>query len=235
MIEFIGIDADDTLWDEASRFAAAEARFVETVEGWTQRNGIRAELRAYHFARLDSAAFGPWGYREVLHGYIRQSLPTSMSERAEGLANDVCSAIVTDPFTPLPGVVEVLDELRTVAKLSLVTKGDERTQLQKLASSGLDWAFHDVIVVKEKDAAVYRKIFGPGRGSSPHAAMIGNSLKSDVIPAIEAGQFGIFVPHFHEAPLEVAPRPEGHELFREFENLQAAANWIRSYRAPVEL
>lgn len=235
MIDYIGIDADDTLWDEASRFTAAEARFVETVEGWTGRSGIKSELREYHFARLDSAAFGPWGYREVLHGYIRQSLPASISERAEELANNVCSAIVTDPFTPLPGVVEVLDELRTVAKLSLVTKGDERTQLQKLASSGLDWAFHDVIVVKEKDTALYRRVFGPGQGSSPHAAMIGNSLKSDVIPAIEAGLFGIFVPHFHEAPLEVAPRPEGRNLFREFENLQEAATWISNYRAPVEL
>jgi putative hydrolase of the HAD superfamily len=235
MIEFIGIDADDTLWDEASRFTAAESRFVQTVEGWTGRSGIKSDLRAYHFARLDSAAFGPWGYREVLHGYIKQCLPASMSERAEEMANDVCSAIISEPFTPLPGVVDVLDELRTVAKLSLVTKGDEQTQLQKLESSGLDWAFHDVIIVKEKDAALYRRIFGPVRGSSPHAAMIGNSLKSDVIPAIEAGLFGIFVPHFHEAPLEVALRPEGHELFREFENLQAAANWIRSYRAPTEL
>lgn len=235
MIEHIGIDADDTLWDEASRFTACEARFVETVESWTGRRGIKSELREFHFACLDSVTFGPWGYREVLHGYIRQSLPASISERAQELANGVCSAIVTDPFTPLPGVVEALDKLRTVAMLTLVTKGEERTQLQKLASSGLEWAFHDVVVVKEKDAALYRRIFGSREGSSPHAAMIGNSLKSDVIPAIEAGLFGIFVPHFHEAPLEVAPKPEGHELFLEFENLRAAANWIRSYRDPVEL
>lgn len=230
MIERIGIDADDTLWDEASRFASAEARFISDVQGWTGQSDIKTELRNFHFARLARVAFGPVGYREVLHEYVVQCLSPAIRKPAIELADEVCAAIIADAFTPLPGVAEALADLRGFARLSLVTKGDEQIQLHKLASSGLEWAFDDVIVVKEKNVELYRHLFGPSQAASPHAAMIGNSLKSDVLPAIEAGLFGIFVPHFHEAPLEVAPKPDGHSFFREFDDLSAAAAWIKNYR-----
>jgi putative hydrolase of the HAD superfamily len=106
----------------------------------------------------------------------------------------------------------------------LLSKGDEGHQRRKLGASGLDRAFHDVRIVREKTPLVYREAFG-----DIPAAMIGNSLKSDIWPALEAGAFGLYVPFHRTSPLEHAEPPAGHDRFREFGSLQDAADWLCAY------
>ncbi len=234
MITQIGIDADDTLWDEASRFEAAEAKFLEHVAPLLRVEDLRSELREFHFSLLQQMGYGPEGYYKALETFCRQKLEQGHIEQAISTARHICNEIMESPFSPLPGITESLEILRKTAKLTLVTKGDPAAQRRKLESSGLSWAFSDVVIVKHKSADLYRALFGTPKRRA-HAAMIGNSLKSDVLPAIEAGAYGIFVPHYCEAPLEVASKPERDPLFREFNRLYDASIWLSTAYLEADL
>lgn len=229
MIERVGIDADDTLWDEASGFLAAENEFVNTIEGWTGMSNIRPRLRAHHFSRLDEIGYGAAAYRNVLREYSRVELPQELVSKAVELANTLCVNLLRHPVTVLPGVREALAILKEIAEVVLITKGDDAVQRAKLDASGLDAVFSEVFIVGEKTVETYVQAFGQ-RPIGVHAAMIGNSLKSDVLPALAAGALGIFVPHAHETPLELADKPIGHPHFQECSTILEAAFWSQNYQ-----
>jgi putative hydrolase of the HAD superfamily len=230
MIERIGIDADDTLWDEASGFLAAENEFVHTIEGWTGMSNMRHRLRAHHFSRLDRVGYGAAAYRNVLCEFSRNELPQEFVSKAVGLANTLCVNVLRHPVTVLPGVRESLVILKEIAELVLITKGNDAVQRAKLDASGLEAVFSEVYVVGEKTVQTYVQAFGQSR-IGPHAAMIGNSLKSDIIPALAAGALGIFVPHAHETPLEKAEKPLDHPHFQECSTILDAAYWLQTYQS----
>jgi putative hydrolase of the HAD superfamily len=124
----------------------------------------------------------------------------------------------------------VHDTLEAVApdySLILITKGDLFDQERKLAQSGLGDYFDGVEIVSDKKPAVYERIFGASEGGPEAAMMVGNSLKSDVIPAIEAGSWGVHVPHSLTWALEHADPPEGAERFRQIETLDALPDLLR--------
>lgn len=224
MIDLVGVDADDTLWDEASAFTAAESRFVEAVTNWSGDRDIRAKLRRLHFSLIDELGYGPLGYRSALDRFCASHVPERFRPDAAELAHAICDDLEAAVITPLPGVDKALDRLSRRFRLLLLSKGDDRHQRRKLEASGLGWAFADVLIVREKTAAIYRNAFG---GAS--SAMIGNSLKSDILPALEAGALGLHVPFHHTSPLEHAEAPVGHDRFRQFSSLQDAADWLCAY------
>lgn len=224
MIQIVGVDADDTLWDEVSAFDRAEARFVDAMAAWTGGIDVRKDLRALHLALIDQVGYGPAGYRTALSRFCDDRVPPPLHDRALDLAQAVCDDLDRAIVTPLPGVEQALDQLSRRFHLMLLSKGDERHQRRKLDASGLDWAFHDVRIVREKTALVYREAFG-----DMPAAMIGNSLRSDIWPALEAGAFGLYVPFHRTSPLEQAEPPARHDRFREFDSLRDAADWLCAY------
>ncbi len=224
MIQIVGVDADDTLWDEVSAFDRAESRFVEAMTGWTGDRYVRENLRALHFALIDRVGYGPAGYRMALSRFCDDRAPSQFRRRALDLVQVICDDLDKAIVMPLPGVEQALDQLSRHFHLMLLSKGNEGHQRRKLDASGLGWAFRDVRIVHEKTARVYCEAFG----DAP-AAMIGNSLKSDVLPALEAGAFGLYVPFPRTSPLEQADPPVGHDRFREFGTLQEAADWLCAY------
>lgn len=228
MIKTVGIDADDTLWDEASLFEAGEATFVAQIEAWTHQNDVRDRLRELHFALIGEVGYGPAGYRKALWKFSEIHLEPDLRSRAGALANEVCDWIEGTRVTPLDGVVSALDRLRAEFKLVVITKGDLAWQTRKLDHSGLVHLFDAVYVVAEKNHQIYADIFG-ANVQRPHAAMIGNSVKSDILPAMSAGAFGLHVPFHRTSPLESVEWSEEHALYRQFPNLDAAANWLLSY------
>lgn len=230
MIKQIAVDADDTLWDEASRFLAAEDEFVTAVEAWTGGNQVRKRLREMHFTRLDQVGYGASAYQLVLGEFSRTVLPHSIATQAIELSARLCADLLAYPVTPLSGVAEALELLQETAELILVTKGEESAQRYKLESSGLTGYFSEVHIVKDKKIETYARIFGP-KQSSPHAAMIGNSIKSDIVPSIAAGALGIYIPHTHDAPLEMAEKPTEHPYFRKFSTILEAARWLQNYQS----
>lgn len=225
MIEIVGIDADDTLWDEASLFEAAEARFVSRVEAWTLRDDIQVSLRELHFALITEVGYGPVGYRKALREFANSHLESGLRARAIKLADEVCDWIEGTRIIPLEGIPNALDRLSKVFKVVLITKGDRAWQTTKLEHSGLTQHFQTVHIVSEKEQALYADIFGT-RKSRPHAAMIGNSVKSDILPAMAAGALGLHVPFHRTSPLEEIEWSGEHDLYRKFSSFEAATQWL---------
>ncbi len=227
MIQCIGVDADDTLWDEASRFLAAEDEFVRAVASWTGGNRVRERLRQLHFSRLSQLGYGASAYQLVLLEFSHSELPKDIACQAIALSERLCADLLAHPVVPFAGVGEALELLRETAELILITKGDASAQRYKLEASGLAGHFSEVHIVDDKTEETYVRIFGP-KSASPKAAMIGNSLKSDIIPSIAAGALGLYIPHSHETPLEEADKPAAHPRFREFSTLLEAARWLKN-------
>jgi putative hydrolase of the HAD superfamily len=126
---------------------------------------------------------------------------------------------------PLPGVAQTLTRLKGRYRLLVITKGDLLDQETKIARSDLGDLIDDVHIVSEKTADVYRRIFG-GKDGASRAVMIGNSLKSDVLPAIEAGAFGIHIPYRVTWAHEHAEAPQHHARFQQLDRLDEVPAWL---------
>ncbi len=127
--------------------------------------------------------------------------------------------LLRHPVETLPHVRETLEQLAGKYRIILITKGDLFDQERKLAQSGLGELFDAVEIVSDKNASTYQRVFsrhgdGPGR-----SMMVGNSLKSDVVPAIEAGSWGVYVPHDLTWSLEHVDEPADAPRFRRLAHL----------------
>ncbi len=123
------------------------------------------------------------------------------------------------PVETLPHARGTLEALAGDYRIVLITKGDLFDQERKLAQSGLGDLFDAVEIVSDKTASTYKRIFARHADGASRAMMVGNSLKSDVVPAIEAGSWGVYVPHDLTWALEHAEAPAGEPRFRELEHL----------------
>jgi len=132
---------------------------------------------------------------------------------------DLAKAMVKAPVQLLDRVEEVIESLSDSYTLMLITKGDLFDQERKLAQSGLGDFFHAVEIVSDKTAVTYRRIFSKVGGGPERAMMVGNSLKSDIVPAIAAGSYGVFVPHELTWVVEHVEEPKDAPRFRKIEHL----------------
>jgi putative hydrolase of the HAD superfamily len=119
----------------------------------------------------------------------------------------------------MPHVHETLEALTGNYLLVLITKGDLFDQERKLAQSGLGDFFDAVEIVSDKTAVTYRRVFSKVGDGPERAMMVGNSLKSDIVPAIAAGSYGVFVPHALTWVLEHIEEPTDAPRFRKIEHL----------------
>jgi putative hydrolase of the HAD superfamily len=194
--QLIAFDADDTLWPNQPHF-----------------DHVEREMAAILARCGDAAAIGTHLYQVQRHnmhlyGYGAKSLMLTMTETAIQLTDgavtgreiqqllDLGKRLLDFPIEPLPGVVEVLTELtRRGHRLMVCTKGDLFDQESKIARSGLGDFFAWVEIVSEKNEATYRRLLAR-HGVDPAAfLMIGNSLKSDILPVLAAGGQAIHVPY----------------------------------------
>jgi putative hydrolase of the HAD superfamily len=175
----------------------------------------------------------------ALYGYGVKGFTLSMIETAMELTDGqapprVISEILAagremlgHPAEPLPGVAEALDELAHDYRLVLITKGDLLHQEQKLAASGLGDLFSGVEIVSEKRVDTYQRVFSR-HGPGPEAAvMCGNSIKSDILPALEAGAAAAYVPYPLIWAHEVADPPVDHPRFVELGSISELPGWVR--------
>ncbi len=221
-IRLICLDADDTLWGHESYFQSSYRRFVELVgAAESEARLIAIEDRNLH-----------------LYGYGVKGFTLSMIETAVELIGDRLTAATTraileigrdlmrHPIEVIEGVAEALEALAKRAPLALVTKGDLFHQEMKLAASGLGEKFSSVEIVSDKTAEAYRKVFAR-HGVAPHeAVMAGNSLRSDILPALEAGAWAVHIPHEYEWAHERADEPVGQARFARLGSLGELAGWV---------
>lgn len=220
MIKAIGFDADDTLWHNENIFDRAQQRYREI-------------LGRYHDASaVDEALFETEMRNLPLYGYGVKSFTLSSVETAIKLTKGAISAaelreiidvgrdMLAHPVEILPGVAEVVARLAVDYQLVVITKGDLHHQERKVAESSLAAHFHAVEIVSEKDNATYERLFTRHGISVAEFAMVGNSVKSDILPVLHLGGAGVHIPyHITWAHEHVEESPSDHARFRRIENI----------------
>jgi putative hydrolase of the HAD superfamily len=135
------------------------------------------------------------------------------------------------PIELLPHAQAAVEAMAATHRVVLVTKGDLLDQERKLAQSGLGDLFHAVEIVSNKTAPVYSAIFTRHGDGPDRALMVGNSMKSDVLPALQAGSWGVYVPHALTWALEAADPPEGNPRYHALTDLSALADLVGTIEA----
>jgi len=165
------------------------------------------------------------------YGFGRKGFVLSMIETAIDVTEGkVPTAILRDlielgremaehPIEILPGVRETLERTAERYRIVLITKGDLLDQEQKLARSGLGELFQAVEIVSDKSPLTYQRLFARHGDGAERSMMVGNSLRSDIIPAIEAGSWGVFIPHELTWAMEHADAPQDAPRFRRLERI----------------
>ncbi|ESX04477.1 HAD hydrolase [Mesorhizobium sp. LSJC268A00] len=214
----IGFDADDTLWQNEQFFRLTEKHFATLLADHGEAEHISARLLEAEKRNLAVYGFGIKGFTlsmietaiEVTEGRV----PGSTIAEILAAGRDMLG----HPVEALPHARETVERLAGAYHLVLITKSDLFDQERKLAASGLGDLFDAVEIVSDKSAATYARIFGR-HGSPQTSMMVGNSLKSDVVPAIEAGSWGVYVPHELTWVLEHVEPPVEAPRFRQLVDL----------------
>lgn len=215
----IGFDADDTLWQNEQFFRQTEKHFALLLAEHAEGHDIEARLLEAEKRNLALYGFGIKGFTLSM---VETALEISDGKVPAKVICEILDAgreMLSHPVETLPHVRETLEELAGAYRLVLITKGDLFDQERKLAQSGLGELFDAVEIVSDKTATTYRKVFdrhgdGPGR-----SMMVGNSLKSDVVPAIEAGSWGVYIPHALTWVFEHVDEPTGAPRFRRLDHV----------------
>jgi len=197
------IDADDTLWENNIYFERAFDEFVEFLghSSMTPRE-IRDVLDEIEAVNAKIHGYGSLNFGRNLRQCYEHLAERAVREDDLQTVMGFAERILECPMEVIEGVPETLEYLSLRHDLTLFTKGHPEEQKLKIDRSGLGVFFHHTAIVREKDTAAYRKLAAE-RGLDPHRTwMIGNSPKSDVNPALEAGINAVFVPHAHTWVLE---------------------------------
>ncbi len=195
-IKVIGFDADDTLWVNETYFRAAEEKFATLMEGYETKNKVDQELFKMEMENLDLYGYGIKGF---MLSMIESAIDLSNQEVSTKVLLDILSLgkdMIQHPVELLPGVEQVLQQLSSKYRLIVLTKGDLLDQERKLKKSGLSKYFHHVEVLSDKKEENYQKLLNHLEIRIEEFLMIGNSLKSDVIPLVNIGAKAVHIP-FH--------------------------------------
>jgi putative hydrolase of the HAD superfamily len=202
------IDADDTLWENNIYFEAVVHHYCVLVGAHgVPADEARGRLLAIERVRTTTHGYGIKNFNQSLREACRSFLDGAAAPLVEELDRH-CAGIATQPMALLPGVADTLAALATRHRLVLLTKGDPDDQHDKIGRSGLAGHFGAVDVVREKDVATYREVTARHGVDPAEAWMIGNSPKSDVLPALANGWGAVFIPHPATWVLELEPLPE---------------------------
>jgi putative hydrolase of the HAD superfamily len=194
-VKVIAFDADDTLWVNEPYFRQSEEAFCNLLEEYLPRHELEREL-----LKIEIANLGLYGYG--VKGFILSMIETAMtvtnnmiSSKTIGEIMDLGKQMLNQPIELLDGVEEVLKELKGKYRLVVATKGDLLDQERKLRKSNLTNYFHHVEIMSEKDDANYLKLIKHLDIRPSELLMVGNSLKSDVLPVLNIGGYAIHVPY----------------------------------------
>ncbi len=218
-ITTIGFDADDTLWQNEEFFRLTQDKFAALLGDYTERSTLDSKLLQAERRNLGRYGFG-------IKGFMLSMIETAIEVTDQKVPAAVISEIIamgqemlTHPIHLLPHAKESVAALSADFNLVLITKGDLLDQERKLAQSGLGDLFDAIEIVSDKTPQTYIRAFMRHGHGPEKAMMVGNSMKSDVVPAIEAGGWGAHVPSRYEWDIEKADAPEGHPRFRVLKDL----------------
>lgn len=218
-VSVIGFDADDTLWQNEQYYKLTESHFRDLLADYAEGDHVSDRLLEAEKRNLAHYGFGIKGFTLSM---IETALEITEGRAPSSVISEILSIgrdLLSHPVECLPHARDALEALAGRYFLVLITKGDLFDQERKLAQSGLGDYFDAVEIVSDKTATTYRRIFGKHGEGPERSMMIGNSLKSDVVPAIAAGAWGVFVPHELTWVLEHVEKPAEAPRFREIPDL----------------
>ncbi|MBY5971307.1 HAD family hydrolase [Pseudooceanicola marinus] len=212
-ITTIGFDADDTLWHNERFFHLTQQRFAELLADHADPDHLSERLLAAERRNIGHYGFG-------IKGFMLSMIETAIEITEDRVPAQVIRQIIeagqdmlAHPIELLPHAREAVEALAGSHRVLLITKGDLLDQERKLAQSGLGDLFDGVEIVSDKTPPVYARIFSEHGDGPERALMAGNSMKSDVLPAIAVGGVGVHVPHGLSWALEHAEAPEDEPRF----------------------
>ncbi len=226
-LKTICFDADDTLWENEQFFRQTQERFARLLADYTSPDHLAQRL-----LEAERRNLGHYGYG--IKGFVLSMIETALDVTEEKVPASVIRSLVEfgqemlrHPIELLPHVRDTIKALSQEHFLLLVTKGDLLDQERKLAQSGLGDLFDGVEILSEKTPSAYKQVFHRHATQPANAMMVGNSLRSDVVPALEVGSWGVYCPHDLNWELEEAPIPTGHKRFAQIKHLGALPEIIQ--------
>lgn len=226
-IKVIAFDADDTLWVNEPFFREAEEKFTSLLEDFMPQHGIMKELYRTEIENLTLYGYGIKGFMlSMIETALRitdHKMPITLVDKIIRIGHEM----LEKPVELLPGVEEVLKALNGDYRMVLATKGDLVDQERKLRKSGIEQYFHHIEIMSEKRVGDYQKLIRHLDVQPSEFLMMGNSLKSDILPVLELGGHGIHIP-FHITWLhEQIEHEVEHERFYKVENIAEASELIK--------
>ena len=195
MIDLVALDADDTLWHNEPLYTDRRERFRALLARYEPQGVLDDRLYATELRNLNHFGYG-------VKGFVLSMIETAIELTGGRIeAEDIGTIIgwgremLAHPTELLEGVREAVEGLAEAFRLILLTKGDLLDQQSKLARSGLGGLFKGIEIVSEKNAAVYRDVIARYGVDPASFVMVGNSLRSDILPAIEVGAHAVYVPY----------------------------------------
>lgn len=227
MLSTIGFDADDTLWHNERFFRLTQDHFAALLAEYADRDHLADRLLEAERRNLGHYGFG-------IKGFVLSMIETALDVTEDRVPARVIRELIDagqemlrHPIELLPHARKAIEALAPDYHIVLITKGDLLDQERKLAQSGLGELFDGVEIVSEKTETVYRDVFARHGAGPDTSLMAGNSLRSDVIPAIAAGGWGVFVPHDLTWEVEHDTPPDSHPRFRTIPDLGHLPGLVR--------
>lgn len=224
----IAFDADDTLWSNEHIFHLTEERFRNLLSSHVDISDL-----SDHLLETERRNLGYYGYG--IKGFTLSMIETAIEVTGGQIpASDLQEIIHAGrdmqdhPTAPFPHVEDVLKSLQGKYRLLVITKGDLFDQERKIAQSGLGDYFDGVEIVSEKTAETYKTIFTAYGDGPERSMMIGNSLKSDIHPALDAGAYGVHIPHDFNWAMEYAEEPESSDRFYQLKSITELPELIKT-------
>jgi len=225
-LKVIAFDADDTLWVNEPYFQETEKKFCALLEDYLPHHSVQKELFKIEMQNLPLYGYGIKGFMlsmvEAALKVSENTVPLSVIEKAI----DYGKELLSKPIELLEGVEEVLQKSRSKYRLVVATKGDLLDQERKLKKSGLEHYFHHIEIMSDKKENDYLKLIKHLDIDASAFMMVGNSLKSDVLPVLEIGGHAVHVPYHTTWAHEKIEGAIEHANFRQVESIQDILQFI---------
>lgn len=215
-IDVIGFDADDTLWHTEPLYSLTEEKFTSLLSVHRERADVVARLYKTEIRNLEHFGYGIKGFTLSMIETAIELTGGDIQGREIQQIIDYAREMLRAPVSLLEHVVETVETLAASHTLILITKGDLFDQESKIARSGLAGYFAHVEVISEKDKATYEAVLRKRDIDPATFLMVGNSLRSDVLPVVELGGRAVHIPYsttwLHETLSELLDAARYHEL-----------------------
>ena len=225
-LKVIAFDADDTLWLNEPYFRQTEEQFYSLLSEYSSQHTLERELLKTEIENLALYGYG-------IKGFVLSMIETAPKATDNKISVEVVGKIVAlgkqmldNPIELLDGVEEVLLALKDKYRLVVATKGDLLDQERKLRKSGISHYFHHIEIMSEKDDANYLKLIKHLDIQPAELLMVGNSLKSDILPVLNIGGYGVHVPYHITWAHEHIEHSIDDEKFKSVERIIDILNFL---------